>query len=541
MGNPLAHFFAVEEREDGVFVTVTPEEKPRTSIETIKRALNSALVMNYDMALLEQVIERASGEPELIGPPFEYYDPGFDKYVDVTITPQRASVKINSLCLADSLKPTTEMLLLCLKRKGVRYGINTKKVTEYIESGKFDIDIPVAFAKAPVDGKDGEIEFEIDLKTDLKPQEKKDGSVDYRNIRSFVQVGKNQVIAKKSPPTPGEDGISVTGGKIPAQPGNDIAFPAGTNVHVSDDGTQLVASRSGVLKREGNLINVTDELAIGKNVDYSVGNVKHAGDIVIGGDVMPGFTVEAEGNITVKGQIEAARIISRNGTITVQRGILGKGECYIYGKAGIHTVFAQEAILETEGVLTIERSCLHCTCSCGILRALDHQASVVGGSLRAAKHIEVHQIGTEKLIETRIGLYDKNRIEAEEKLKEILELKKSLEEKLEPVKKQVRTKAAILKKTGAHTTDRQRKEIKKWVDIYNNLTLKLKYIDKRAGEIRKKTHIQSRYDGYIRVTGHIYGGSILDLYGMTKRIDNRITDKTFRVRESRIQISGSSV
>ncbi|MBD3319992.1 MAG: DUF342 domain-containing protein, partial [Chitinivibrionales bacterium] len=404
MGNPLGRFFPVDERRDGVFITVTPDNKAGADIRAIERVLIDEMVINYDLGLIKEVIERASGEPELVGPPFEFYDLAFDKYVDVNISRQMAAMRINSACFEENCTPTVETVLFCLKRKGIRYGISRKKVAEALKGSKFDVEVPVAFAKDPVPGEDASIKFEIELNPDLKPQKKEDGSVDYRNIHSFVQLGKDQVIATKIPPTSGIPGISVTGEKIPSTAGKDMPFPNGSNTYISEDGCQLLASRSGVLKREGNQISVTEELAVNKNVDFSVGNLKHAGDIVIGGDVMPGFTVEAEGNITIKGQVESARIISRNGKVIINQGIIGKGEAYIYGKAGIEIAFAQEATLETDGVLKIERNCLHSNSTCQICSAVERQSSIVGGTLKAGKHIEVRQVGNEKLVETRLCL-----------------------------------------------------------------------------------------------------------------------------------------
>jgi uncharacterized protein (DUF342 family) len=298
---------------------------------------------------------------------------------------------------------------------------------------------------------------------------------------------------------------------------------------VSPDGQLLLAAKTGVIRREGLLVAVGEVLAIERDVDYSVGNVKYSGELVIKGDVKAGFSVEAEGNIDVHGVIEASVVKSRNGTVLVRSGIIGKGQAHIYGKEGIHVGFAQEAKLETEGTLTILKHCLHCDCTCASFDGTSRHSSVVGGTIRATRQIEAHMLGNDQGAETHVVLIDKKKMIAQEKVKELQALKAKMTEKLTPLAKQVQSKAAIMKKAGDAVTDRQRAEMKKWIDELNALNMKVKYVQQKIDEITRAMDQPTDHTGFIRVAGDVFPGVVLTLYEVNKAVRERMTGKCFRL------------
>ena len=80
------------------------------------------------------------------------------------------------------------------------------------------------------------------------------------------------------------------------------------------------------------------------------------------------------------------------------------------------------------------------------------------------------------------------------------------------------------------------KVLKKWVDAYNSLSMKVKYVDKKKAEIKALLTSPANLTGSIKVKGTIYPGAKLDMYGMShKSIKNRMTDKLFRLKDSVIQ------
>jgi uncharacterized protein len=535
--NPLRPYIPVEERVDGVYITITREVSSTLAVGNLIGALEKAGVMNFDAQHINDVVKRARGAFEKIGPLFEYYNPEIEKYVDVSIAPLQASMKLNSMCITNNCKPSVAILLRCLERKGVRFGVKTEMVSGILHNMLFDSETVIAEGKNPVRGQDASIQMEVKIEHDFKPQEKTDGKVDFRNVNTITQIRAGQVIAKKVPATPGVPGRSVTGNEIPAMAGSDARFPGGKNTRVSDDGLFLLAVKNGFVYKDGEIIHVGDMLPIPKDVDFSVGNIKYMGDIQIQGNVLPGFTVETEGSIIINGRVEAAKIISRNESIEIQKGVIGKNETYISAKKKIHVEFAQDAIMVSEGVVSIKKSCLHCESTSMSFEAKEAHATVVGGHIRAFANIELSESGNETGIMTKLSLVDKNEAANKEKLKDLELLQKKLADALEPIKKQLKTKAAILKMSGS-ATERITDELKKWLTMYNDGTAKLKYVDQSIVAIKEKLKNPEIHDGFIKIYGTAYPGTELNFFGITKILKVAMTGKTFRLKNGVIETDG---
>ena len=527
----------MEERADGVYISVSREASSSLNVDVIIASLKNANVMNFDGERIVDVVKRGRGVFEKIGPLFEYYNPNIEKYVEVSLCPMKASMKLSSMCITDNCKPTIFALLRCLDRKGVKYGIKTEAVSGLLHDSQFDKEIVIAEGKNPVPGQNASIHMEVNIEHDFKPQEKNDGTVDFRNINTITQIRSGQVIAKKIPATKGEPGMSVSGEEIPPAPGNDVRLPGGKNTQISDDGLCLLAIRNGFVYKDGEVIHVGDLLPIPKDVDFSVGNIKYTGDIQIQGNVLPGFSVETEGNIKIKGQVESAKIISRNEGVEIQKGVIGKNETYICGKKEIQAEFVQEAVLVSEGVISINRYCLHCDSTSNFFEMKDANSTVIGGHIRAYTRIEVFQAGNEKGIVTKLSLVDRNEAANKEKLKNLEALQKKIADALEPVKKQLKTKAAILKKTGG-ATDRIADELKKWLNLYNDGMAKLKYIEQNIQNVKEKLKNPEIVDGFIKISGTVYPGTELHFFGITKPIKTMMTNKVFRFIAGLIEAQG---
>jgi uncharacterized protein (DUF342 family) len=537
MINPLTAILPTEDRGDGVYIKVTRDAAAALSSNAIVKTLESALVLNFDAGRIAEVIKNSHGIFEKIGPPFQYYDAAIEQYVHVGMTPMKAIMKLSSLCLTDNIRPTATGLIHCLNRKGVRYGIKTDVVGDIVRDAAFDKEIIIAEGKNPVAGLNAKIVMEVDVNHNFKPQQKTDGTVDYRTINSITQVKNGQVIAKKIPPTKGEPGHAVSGQEITPVPGNDGKFTGGKNTRVSDDGLYLLATKSGFIYLEGDVIHVGEVLPIPKDVDFSVGNIKYSGDIQITGSVLPGFTVETEGNVDIHGQVESARIISRGGGVEIHKGIIGKGDAFISGKTGVKTEFSQDATIKSEGAVVINKFCMHSEITCDVLEIKSPHSNLIGGLVRAFSHIEAFSVGNEKGVVTKICLVDKNELANREKLKELELLKKKLGDALEPVKKQLKTKAAILKTMGS-PTDRAADELKKWLGMYNDLTLKMKYVDNSIVDVNAKLKNPVHTDGFIKIIGTVYPGTELGLYGVVKPIKEPMINKVFRLQSGAVETEG---
>jgi uncharacterized protein (DUF342 family) len=537
VANPLAKFVPVEERIDGVFIKVSQNEKQSVKLEDMIHALDQAMVINYDFAKISDVYNRARGGLEKIGPLFEYYDPEAEQYIQFSITPERVILSLLPTATANGVHFTEKKLAFFLGRKGVKHGINTDVLKKICAGQIFKTSFEVATATKPVQGEDASLEYLIAISPDSRPQVREDGKVDYREIKSFASVAAKQVIARKKPATPGTAGIAITGEPLPATPGKDIQMPSGRNTEISPDGNSLIALKAGIISQEAGAVNVLELLDIQKDIDFTTGNIKYSGDVMVHGNVMPGFMIEAEGSIHIKGEVESAKVISRNSEVIIERGIVGKGETLINGKKGVHIAFAQDATLVTEGTLLVDKYLLNCDVTCLTLQTKDNHGSIIGGQTRAEKAIQVGHLGSDKGIKTCAMLFDKERKLLDDKLKDLGELDKKLAVEIEPIEKQLKAKSSLLKRFHGEANDRQLAEVKKWIDVYNGINTKIKYVHQKMDELRQKIE-QTRtktYDGFIKVAGNAFAGTELELYDRYFAVAATMTNARFRLNKAEIE------
>jgi uncharacterized protein len=536
--NPLKKYFPVEDREDGVYVKISPEIKDKLRIEEIVAELNRAFVTNYDTEKIKECINHARSGFEKIGPLFEYYNPELDKYVDINVTPMKAGMSLSSIAISNDIRVTDTALAFCLRRKGIVFGLKVEAIRDIVHNALYDREVVIAEGRMPVDGENARLIFEVDLEKGSRPAEQQGGKVDYRNISSIIQVGQGQVIARKEPPGKGTPGIDVTGKEIPPAPGVDIIVKPGKNTMLSEDGKYLKSTKSGYIYRQGDIINVGEQLTIKKDVDFSVGNIKYSGDVEVDGNILPGFTVETDGNIVIKGEAESAKIISRTGSITIEKGVIGKNDMFVTAKKEININFAQAAVIGTEGMFNIGKYCLHCSVTCDSAIGSQPHAAIIGGTLTAFSKIEIDTVGNEKGVETRLLVVDKEEQAINDKMKELTLLQKKLETEIEPIKRQLKAKAAILKQAGGQPSQRQSEELKKWLDTYNKLAAKLKYVQEKTGSLGAELKKPRLYNGYIKIAGDVFPGTEVNLYGMTKVVRVHVINKMFRVKDGAVVVEG---
>lgn len=531
MKNPITQYFAVEERPDGVYIKVSRQQRDSTSFDSIIKSLYQARVMNLDIERFKDVFVRSRGGFEKIGPLFEYFDPELENYFQLNITPSKALFKISSSFLAAGKKISEKELIYYLNSNKVNTGILEAGILELLDPENYNRFIVVAEGTEPQKGESAKIELKFEMSSDFRPQLRENGSVDYRNIQTFIPVSQGQVIAEKIPAQQGKNGKTVTGEPIPAEPGNDTGFPGGRNTEVSKDGKFLLSSKTGILFQDGGLFHIKELLQIEKDVDFSVGNIKYTGDVLIKGNVHPGFTIESEGNIHIKGELEASRVISRSGYVIVEKGIIGKGNAFVSGKTGIKIGFAQDANLTTDGPLEVEKSLLHCVCICKNLEINGIHSSVVGCNIKAEVQMIIKNVGNEKESSSQLYLFDKQRAAIEEKIKGLEELEEKLNIEMEPIKKQLTTKAALVKKAGELISDRIRDEVKKWIDAHNNLAQKIKYVNQKKEELRSELEKPKIYTGFIKIPGSVFPVTEIDLYGMKLTVQETLVNKNFHLNE----------
>ena len=207
-------------------------------------------------------------------------------------------------------------------------------------------DLIIAKGTAPIHGKDASIKLFFDNGKENHLKEKKDGTVDYKELSKIDSVLKGAVLAEYITETSGVNGVDVLGEVITAHIGVSTKFVAGKNTILNETTKTISATEDGIPSEEAGVIKIDPTLSIKKDLDLSVGNIDFSGDVSIGGDVLDGFKIKAGGNITINGNVGSAELIS-GGKISIHGGVAGKKKGFIKCQK-IEAKYLNEALVEAE-------------------------------------------------------------------------------------------------------------------------------------------------------------------------------------------------
>ena len=252
--------------------------------------------------------------------------------------------------LNDGVGPTIEKMKSALSDYGISYNVNMDKLKAIDSKPIYNSDILIASGIAPINGENGTyiLKFETEKKNIMRENNEEE-VIDYHDLDTVENVKENQVLCVITLPTEGTPGISVKGDELPQKKGKPIQSLLGKNTKLNDDGTAIHSKINGQVEFTRNKINVSDVLYIKGDVDYSTGNIKVDNNLVISGMILPGFEIEAGGNIEVRGMVQSSKV-KAGGNITLRSGVTGSelncnGElnckyiegCKIFAKGNINS------------------------------------------------------------------------------------------------------------------------------------------------------------------------------------------------------------
>lgn len=326
------------------------------------------------------------------------------------------------------------MLEKVLEESSVSFGVDTELMEAL--SGKPDRYFhlfQIAKGQPVLDGKDGYIEDFFERTVKQKFAENEHGKVDYFNLNLVQNVEKGEVICRTVPPVEGISGRTVQNKEISCKTGKAVQLPKGQNTEISEDGTELLAVKSGRVEFSGRGFQVKSVLEISGNVDFSTGNIDFVGDVHIHGDVSSGFRVHTIGDITIDGVVEAAEI-EAGGNLIVSKGISGDSRAVIRAHHDIYAMYMENCSVHSNG--NIQTDCIvNCDVYCdGEIQVRSGRGTIVGGRIRAARGVNSKIVGSRSESITVISLGGQPCADYERTF--LLESLESLENEMEKVEKQ---------------------------------------------------------------------------------------------------------
>lgn len=209
-----------------------------------------------------------------------------------------------------------------LKRRNIVYGLDVLEIQRVIRDRVLHEEVIVARGTPVQAGKDAQVDLLL-LPPSFLHEAGEFDRIDFKNIDNVSEVKAGDVISRGTPCEPGQPGMNVFGKEIRA-PGvhERMRHPAGKNTAVSEDGLELVATKDGYLRWNGDVIDVCELYLVTGDVALSTGNVRYQGEVEVYGDVQPGFEVVGGTDVRIYGSVEGT-VVSENGSVTVVRGVSG--------------------------------------------------------------------------------------------------------------------------------------------------------------------------------------------------------------------------
>ncbi|MBY5922992.1 DUF342 domain-containing protein [Ferrimonas balearica] len=392
-------------------------------------------------------------------------------------------------------------LLDALQEIGVTQGLLRPAIDDLIAQGRRGapgsrVQGEIARGRTPKHGTSAQLERLVPLARErlLKPQEQSGGKVDMLDLGSVIMVKPGQPLMRRQPPTPGQDGYTVTGKPIKAKAPKNLAIQPGKGTELDPNDPNLLRAAQAGQPLESRNGMAVDEVLTVKQVDTKYGHIDYEGSVMIQGEVSEGMRIRATGDITVGGFVDGAHL-EAGGDIVVTQGVVGRQRddgsltCSLIAKGQIVARFIQYGALDSGSDILVERQLMHCNVHCrGQLKVGDEfgkKGDLVGGEIRCAGQVETVTLGARAGAQTRL------------KLGEGIEVLKAQQEQLNTKLKALEDQAMKLRLAQRNLKPVPESGADPLQDLRQKLTLGRERIDAEHASVLEQLHwLEGEIEGY---------------------------------------------
>ena len=320
-------------------------------------------------------------------------------------------------------------------------------------------------------------------------------TADFKAVRSYSIVRKDELLGKEEPARSGKIGLSIYGKEIGNGKKGITLLAPGKNIR-SENGSYY-SGKDGHLVVEGGEFRVEEVLEIQGDVDFSVGHIEYPSDVVIHGEIKDGFRIVAAGGVACMNTVDASDIICKK-DFFAKAGVLGRerGIVRVGGKA--EAKFFENCTVEALSDIVAKGGCYHCSMSTLGVLDLGEKGRFVGGSARCGKDMIAGTIGNEAQALTEIFgginfVMERRYLYTKDKYQEIVLTLQNLEQaiKLKPSSQLLET----------------RNKLKKAADDLQKLSMDL------------FGRVFTSLDASVSVYGQVHPGTIIHLGGASLSVD----------------------
>lgn len=416
-----------------------------------------------------------------------------------------------------------------LEDNNIKSGILNDEIDKLVNERIYDKRVLIAKGKPAINGEDAKIECKFNVSQDKTIFIAEDGKVDYKELSLIKNVNKGEVLAVLIPSTKGSNGENVHGIEIKARDGKQIIMPKGKNVEVSEDGLQLISLIDGEVKIVENKISVFPVHTVQGNVDNSTGNIRFLGKVVVKGNVLTGFNIDADGDVEVFGVVEGA-IINSRGSIILHRGIQGMNKGKLVCEGDLIAKFIENSNVHAKGNIQTD-AIMHSTVYCGKkLEVQGRKGLIVGGEIKASDEIRAKIIGSPMatITEVEVGVNPDVR-------KKYESLKQDKVKKSENMVKLTQAVDVLTKLSKKEELSSDKREL-----LNKSIILKLqtqKALDDLEKEIKEiEEYIEDISNGKIKVENVVYPGTKITIGNSSMYVRDQINYVTFYRASGEIKI-----
>ena len=439
--------------------------------------------------------------------------------------------------LSDS-KPSLEDVQGLARKIEITEKLTNSILSHYLKLGSEFKQILIAEGKVPKHAFDAKILFEVNVSQKGKPSRSSDGTVNYRNLGNIVQVREGDVIAQKLPPAVGFPGKTLTGEKIEFEP-KDVELPMGKNTRISHDRMTLSSTVNGMVEYVNGVINVWETYKVDGDVGYDTGNIDFSGKVEVNGDVQPGFILKADGDINIFGCVEMANIISRKGNITIEGGIIGKGDSKIIAAKNLNVAFIQDAKITVGKDVIAGRYILNSDLNAeGCIKVLDSEGTIRGGSITSQNRIEAKIVGSNSRIPTHLNV-GKNL--SGDSLKKILEIDRHIKD-LSSQRENNDQKISFINLLEERIVELSAEKLsEKEILIHANeeLSMELERLEKSKMELLSDAFTKN-LDKHIDIHAKVFPGVVINIDYQEFLVEQELIGSIFKLEKGIIKVEHST-
>ena len=408
--NPEERFggpFELAFRARAVELTVfsVPEGAHRASAGEVCAALKDLPLDSFSLEKVLAAVKGQSGEAVVVGE-VELRSDTVDDWV-VKVSPSKLVAYVVpkpvecDLPGSETPGPVVgdEELRARLSAFGVVSGLLEGVITSFSPGRRLESVEKVAEGVPATPGRDATLELAFDPNPHNAPVEQEDGSVDYRAavVQRFVDEG--ALLVTRHPPVPGEPGKDVFGNAVAPRPASDRALATMRGKATTIVGDTLVAAIGGRPVVQGEKIEVLAVYEVAKDVDFSIGNIEFNGDVIIGGDVHPGFSIRAAGSVIVRGIVDRASVTA--GKDITARGITGDAHSRIEAGNDVVANYIHNASVTAGAMVKAHREIVNCVVHATRVQTAP-AARIVGGTIEAVVEVDAGTIGSPRGVPTEV-------------------------------------------------------------------------------------------------------------------------------------------